>query len=260
MKKNFDGKVAIVTGGASGIGKVAAQTLAREGAKVVVTTDSNIKGGEETIDLIKSAGGEATFIKCDVSNAVDVEKTVDKCIEIYGRLDFAFNNAGIGPDGKRIPIFFLADCPEEIWDRTIDVNLKGAFLCMKYEIRQMMKQNYGVIINTSSVGGSKAVPGFCAYGSSKAGLIHLTKIAALEYASYGIRVNAILPGNIDRTQLVKNITEAHPEEWAKIVETAPMRRLGEPEDIAEAVTYLCSDKANFITGIAMNIDGGLLIG
>ena len=154
----------------------------------------------------------------------------------------------------------LADCPEEIWDRTIDVNLKGPFLCMKYEIRQMMKQNYGVIVNTASVGGSKAVPGFCAYGSSKAGLIHLTKIAALEYASYGIRVNVILPGNIDRTQLVKNITEAHPEEWAKIVETAPMRRLGEPEDIAEAVIYLCSDKGNFITGLAMNIDGGLLIG
>ena len=260
MKKNFDGKVAIVTGGASGIGKVAAQTLSREGAKVVVTTDSNIRGGEETIDLIKSAGGEATFVKCDVSNAEDVEKMVGKCVEIYGRLDFAFNNAGIGPDGKRVPMFFLADCPEEIWDRTIGVNLKGAFLCMKYEIRQMMKQKYGVIINTSSVGGSKAVPGFCAYGSSKAGLIHLTKIAALEYASYGIRVNAILPGNIERTQLVKNISEAHPEEWAKIVETAPMRRLGEPEDIAEAVIYLCSDKANFITGIAMNVDGGLLIG
>lgn len=260
MKKIFDGKVAIVTGGASGIGKVTSQLLSREGAKVVVTTDSNIKGGEETIDIIKSEGGEATFIKCDVSNAIEVEKTIDKCVEIYGRLDFAFNNAGIGPDGKRVPIFNLADCPEEIWDRTIGVNLKGPFLCMKYEIRQMMKQKFGVIINTSSVGGSKAAPGFCAYGSSKAGLIHLTKIAALEYASYGIRVNAILPGNIDRTQLVKNITETHPEEWAKIVEIAPMRRLGEPEDIAEAVIYLCSDKANFITGIAMNIDGGLLIG
>ena len=260
MKKNFDGKVAIVTGGASGIGKVAAQHLAKEGAKVVVTTDSNIKGGEETIDLIKSEGGEATFIKCDVSNASDVEKTVEKCVEIYGRLDFAFNNAGIGPDGVRVPMFSLADCPEEIWDRTINVNLKGPFLCMKYEIKQMMKQKYGVIVNTSSVGGSRAFPGFCAYGSSKAGLVHLTKIAALECASFGIRVNTILPGNIDRTQLVKNITEAHPEEWAKIVEAAPMRRLGEPEDIAEAVIYLCSDKANFITGLAMNVDGGLLIG
>jgi NAD(P)-dependent dehydrogenase (short-subunit alcohol dehydrogenase family) len=260
MKKNFHGKVALVTGAASGIGKVAAQLLAREGASVVVTTDSNIKGGEDTVNSIKSAGGEAAFVKCDVSKAADVEATVNKCVELYGRLDFAFNNAGIGPDGVRVPMFSIADCPEEIWDRTIAINLTGAFLCMKYEIRQMMKQNFGVIVNTSSVGGSKAVPGFCAYGSSKAGLIHLTKIAALEYASSGIRVNAILPGNIDRTQLVKNITASHPEEWAKIVETAPMRRLGEPEDIAEAVIYLCSDKGNFITGIAMNIDGGLLIG
>ena len=177
MAKKFDGRVALVTGGASGIGKVAAQIFAREGAKVVVATDANIKGGEETVKLIKDAGGEAAFVKCDVSKASDVEAMVAKCVSLYGRLDYAFNNAGIGPDGKRVPVVNIVDCPEEIWDRTIDINLKGVFLCLKYEMRQMLKQKYGVIVNTSSVGAVKPVPGFCAYSASKAGLNGLTKSA-----------------------------------------------------------------------------------
>src|SRR4030042_1558832 len=153
-------KVALVTGAASGIGRVTAHVFAREGAKVIVSTDANIKGGEETVRMIKAAGGEATFIKCDVSRAAEVEAMVNQCVQTYGRLDYAFNNAGIGPDGKRLPFVPIVDCPEDIWDRTIDINLKGVFLCMKYEIKQMMKQKYGAIVSTSSTGAFKAVPGF----------------------------------------------------------------------------------------------------
>jgi NAD(P)-dependent dehydrogenase (short-subunit alcohol dehydrogenase family) len=152
MIKGMQGKVALVTGGASGIGKVTAQAFAREGVKVIVSTDANIQGAEETVRLIKEAGGEATFIKCDVKKAEEVESMVSRTVETYGSLDYAFNNAGIGPDGKRVPVFPIPDCPEEIWNRTLDTNLKGVWLCMKYEIRQMIKQKRGVIVNTSSVG------------------------------------------------------------------------------------------------------------
>jgi len=206
MAKKFEGRVALVTGGASGIGRVGAQIFAREGAKVIVSTDANIKGGEETVKLIKNAGGEATFIKCDVSRSAEVEAMIDNCVKIYGRLDYAFNNAGIGPDGKRVPFYNVADCPEEIWDRTLDVNLKGVFLCLKYEIRQMLKQKRGAIVNTASTGAMKAVPGFAAYDASKAGLLGLTRVAALECATSGIRINTICPGPTDRTLLVENLT------------------------------------------------------
>jgi NAD(P)-dependent dehydrogenase (short-subunit alcohol dehydrogenase family) len=257
MKKKFDGRVALVTGGASGIGRVAAQVFAREGAKVIVCTDSNIKGGEETVKMIKQVGGEAAFVKCDVSRASDVEAAVAKCVSLYGRLDYAFNNAGIGPDGKRVPLVNLVDYPEEIWDRTIDINLKGVFLCMKYEIRQMLKQKYGVIVNTSSVGAYKSVPGFCAYDASKIGVIGLTKEAAIEVAASGIRVNTVLPGTIDRTLLHEYITSAYPGEEMKMMNATPMKRFGHPEDIAEAVVWLCSDAASFITGLVMPVDGGM---
>ena len=257
MAKRFQGRVALVTGGASGIGKVTAQVFAREGARVVVATDANIKGGEETVRLIKAAGGEATFVRCDVSRAEMVEAMIDKCVQTYGRLDYAFNNAGIGPDGKRVPVVPIVDCPEEVWDRTIDINLKGVWLCLKYEIRQMLKQKYGAIVNTSSVGGMKAVPGFCAYCASKSGLIGLTKTAALECAASGIRVNVILPGPTGRTLLMDNLSSSQPEEREKINKGVPMGRLAEPEEMAEAVIWLCSDAASFVTGLAMPVDGGL---
>jgi NAD(P)-dependent dehydrogenase (short-subunit alcohol dehydrogenase family) len=260
MAKKFQGKVALVTGGATGIGKVTARIFAREGAKVIVSTDKNIKGGEDTVRLINQSGGEATFIKCDVSQAKEVEAMVDKCVETYGRLDYAFNNAGIGPDGKRVPVVNIVDCPEEIWDRTIDINLKGVFLCMKYEIKQMLKQKYGAIVNTSSVGAWKPVPGFCAYSSSKAGLIALTKTAALEYADSGIRVNTILPGPTDRTLLMEYLTGTQKEMKEQMKNMIPMKRIAEPEDMAEAVIWLCSDAAGFITGHAMPIDGGMTSG
>ncbi|MCJ7605599.1 MAG: SDR family NAD(P)-dependent oxidoreductase [Dehalococcoidales bacterium] len=225
MTRKFENKVALVTGAASGIGRVTAQIFARYGASVIVSTDSNIRGGEETVSLIKSAGGEAAFVKCDVSRADEVEALVKACVDTYGRLDFAFNNAGIGPDGKRVPVVNIADCPEEIWDRTLAINLKGVFLCLKYEIRQMTKQGNGAIVNTSSVGALKPVPGFCAYSASKSGMIGLTKTAALECATSGIRVNVILPGPTERTQLVENLTSTMPDEGNQMRSMIPMKRL-----------------------------------
>jgi NAD(P)-dependent dehydrogenase (short-subunit alcohol dehydrogenase family) len=257
MAKKFEGRVALVTGGASGIGKVTAQIFAREGARVIVSTDSNIKGGEGTVKLIKDAGGEATFIKCDVSRAADVEAMVDRCVKVYRRLDYAFNNAGIGPDGKRVPVVNIVDCPEEVWDRTIAINLKGVFLCMKYEMKQMFKQKYGVIVNTSSVGALKPVQGFCAYVASKSGLVGLTKTAALEGATSGVRVNTILPGPTARTLLMENLTGSQPGVQKDMANMIPMKRLAQPEDMAEAVMWLCSDAASFITGHVMPVDGGM---
>ncbi len=253
----FQGKVALVTGGASGMGRAAAQLFARDKASVIVSTDANIKGGEETVRLIREAGGEATFIRCDITKAAHVEAMVDKAVELYGGLHYAFNNAGIGPDGDRWPIVPVADCSEEIWDRTIDINLKGAFLCMKYEIRQMLKQKYGAIVNNSSLGALKCVPGFAAYDASKTGMIGLTKAAALEYATLGIRINVMLPGPTDRTGLMETLTLRHPEERQKINGEIPMQRLAQPEEMAEFVVWLCSDAASFITGAALSIDGGM---
>ena len=257
MTRGIKGKVALVTGGASGIGRVTAQAFALEGVKVIVSTDVNIQGAEETVRIIKKAGGEATFIKCDVKKAEEVESMVSRTVETYGSLDYAFNNAGIGPDGKRIKVFPITDCPEEIWDRTMDTNLKGVWLCMKYEIRQMVTQKQGVIVNTSSVGALRPIPGFGPYAASKAGLIVLTKTAALECAPFGIRVNVICPGLTARTQLADNLLSANPEEKKQMLKTVPMARMGEPEEIAEAVIWLCSDSASFITGHIMPIDGGL---
>jgi NAD(P)-dependent dehydrogenase (short-subunit alcohol dehydrogenase family) len=259
MAKRFDGKVALVTGGASGIGKVGAQLFGREGARVVVATDSNVKGGEATVKLIKDAGGEATFVKCDVSKASDVEAMVAQCVKLYGRLDFAFNNAGIGPDGKRVPFYNLVDCPEDIWDRTLAINLKGVFLCMKYEMKQMMQQKYGVIVNTSSIGAVKAAPRFCAYTASKAGLNGLTKSAAIEGGAFGIRVNTIMPGPIDNTLLFDYLNATTPEMANDTPGMIPLKRVGHPEDIAEALIYFCSDGASFVTGQCIAVDGGLTL-
>jgi NAD(P)-dependent dehydrogenase (short-subunit alcohol dehydrogenase family) len=246
MAGPFEGKTALVTGAASGIGRVTARAFAAEGARVIVSTDANIKGG-----------GEATFVRCDVSKKKDVEELVRKTVEAYGSIDYAFNNAGVGPDGKRLPVQSIADCPEEIWDRTIDINLKGVWLCMKYEIRQMLRQGQGAIVNTSSVGGLKPVPGLGAYVASKSGVIGLTKTAAQECATSGIRVNVICPGPTDRTLLVENMSSAHPEIRERMLTEIPMGRLAEPEETAAAVIWLCSDAASFITGHVMPVDGGM---
>jgi NAD(P)-dependent dehydrogenase (short-subunit alcohol dehydrogenase family) len=261
MAAMFEGKVALVTGGATGIGKVGAQLFAREGAKVVVSTARNIVAGNETVRLIKDAGGEAIFVQCDVSKDDEVRAMVEKCVETYGRLDYAFNNAGIGPDGVRVPLGSIVDLPVDIWERTIGTNLTGVFLCLKYEMKQMMKQGSGgSIVNTSSAASVKPGQDFCAYNSSKAGQDNLTRSAALEGGQYRIRVNAVRPGPIQNTLLWQHLTGTTPEEAGRITNQLPLRCIGFPEDVAEAVVYLCSEKASFITGQCLGIDGGLSCG
>jgi NAD(P)-dependent dehydrogenase (short-subunit alcohol dehydrogenase family) len=255
MNKRFEDKVAVVTGASSGIGKVTAQVFGREGACVVVTTGANVKGGEETVKLIKDAGGEAVFVRCDVSREDEVEAMVQKCVEIYGRLDFAFNNAGVGPDGARYPIAPVADYPEEAWRRMIDINLTGVFHCLKFEIRQMIKQKSGAIVNNASVGACRGNYGFSPYNASKSGLVYLSQAAAIENASHGIRINTILPGPIGKTSLMDNLADsADRPDWEHLV---PLGRIADPEELAEAVMWLCSDAAAFITGMSMPFDGGL---
>jgi NAD(P)-dependent dehydrogenase (short-subunit alcohol dehydrogenase family) len=258
MGESFRGKVAVVTGGASGIGRAAALAFGREGAQVVVSTDANLEGCEETCDLIRDEGGEASYVQCDVAKEADVKALMEECVRRYGRLDFAFNNAGVGPDGKRVPLMDIVDCTEEIWDRTLDINLKGVFLCLKHEMRQMIAQGgSGVIVNTSSVGAVKPLPGFCAYSASKGGLNVLTKTAALEGAPHEIRVNTIMPGPTQNTLLFDYLTGTDPVQKANMEKSVPLGRLGFAADMAEAVIWLCSDAANFITGQCLAVDGGL---
>jgi len=253
MSKMFKGKVALVTGGSTGIGRATALAFAREGAKVVVVNNSNIEKGKETVSLIKKAGGEAIHIKADVSKASEAEEMVNKTVELYGRLDYAFNNAGVGDE-----LYLTADLPEEEWDRTININLKGVWLCMKYEIKQMLKQGSGAIVNMSSIIGLVGLKGSPAYTASKGGVIQLTRTAALEYAQEGIRINAVCPSFI-ATPLNKSLLANAPELEEKIKNVLhPMGRLGEPEEVAEAVIWLCSDKASFITGHPLAVDGGYI--
>lgn len=252
MARTLDGKVALVTGGGSGIGRASALRFASEGTKVIVA-DVNAEGGEETVQLIHETEREALFVKADVSQAAEVEALIDKTVETYGRLDCAFNNAGIG-GAALVPI---ADYPEETWDQVISINLKGVWLCMKYEIRQMLNQGGGVIVNMASVAGlaGSQVSG-AAYVASKHGVIGLTKNAALEYAQQGIRVNAVCPGWID-TPLTEPI-KSMPRLEQKIIGRHPIGRVGAPKEVAEAVVWLCSNAASFVAGHAMAVDGGFL--
>jgi NAD(P)-dependent dehydrogenase (short-subunit alcohol dehydrogenase family) len=250
MTKLLEGKVALVTGAASGIGRAAARTFAREGARVVLA-DIALEGGEETLHMIKAAGGEAIFVLTDVAQAADVAALISTAVEIYGRLDCAFNNAGI--EGTQAA---TADCTEENWDRVISINLKGVWLGMKYEIPQMLKQGSGAIVNMASVAGLVGFQGMPAYVASKHGIMGLTKTAALEYARTGIRINAVCPGVI-RTPMVERFTGGAPEAEAQFSAMEPVGRMGEPEEVAEAVVWLCSEAASFVTGHSMVVDGGL---
>ena len=250
MAGYVDGKIALVTGAGSGIGRATALVFAREGAKVVVA-DVVVDGGEETVRLIKAAGGEAIFVKADMAKAAEVEAMVQKAVTTYGRLDCAHNNAGIeGATGK------TADYREEDWDRVIRINLTGVWFCMKYEISQMLKQGGGAIVNTASDAGLLGVPQMPAYVASKHGVVGLTKTAALEYAKSGIRVNAVCPGVI-KTPMVERITAQRAGRAERMAAAEPVGRMGKPEEIAEAVVWLCSEAASFVTGLPMPVDGGI---
>jgi NAD(P)-dependent dehydrogenase (short-subunit alcohol dehydrogenase family) len=249
METTFKDKVAIVTGGASGIGRATAFAFAKKGAKVAVV---DWKENDEMVDLIKELGSEAIFIKCDVSKTAEVQAMVAKTIAAFGRLDYTFNNAGI--EGTQAN---TTDCSEENWDKTISVNLKGIWLCMKYEIPEMLKQGKGVIVNCASVAGLIGFAGLPAYVASKHGVVGLTKTTALEYAKLGIRVNVVCPGVI-QTPMIDRLTGKTKESIEQFTGLEPMGRFGLPEEIANAVVWMCSDEASFVTGHAMTVDGGFV--
>ena len=250
MAEGMKGKVALVTGAGEGIGRGTALAFARERAAVAVV-DIDAALGEATVRMIKEAGGEAVYVPCDVTKSADVQKMVESTVKTLGRLDFAFNNAGI--QTNPLPII---DYPEEWWHRVINTDLTGVWLCMKYEIPQMLKQGKGAIVNTASVAGFIGTPGITAYTAAKHGVVGLTKTVALEFATAGIRVNAVCPGAI-KTRLVDDIIRAVPAMEKMLMEAHPIGRFGVVEEVAGAVVWLCSDAASFVTGHSMTIDGGL---
>ena len=248
--KEFDGKVALVTGGGSGIGRATALAFAREGAQVVIG-NRKVQRGEETVSMIRDAGGTASFKRTDVLVAAEVKALVDHAVTTYGRLDVAFNNAGI--EGEVKPT--LVDQTEANFDAVMGVNVKGVWLSMKYEIPLMLEQGGGAIVNCSSVSGVIGFPGIGIYSASKHAVIGLTKTAALEYSAQGIRINAVNPAVID-TEMVDRMTDGMNMKKGDLTTFHPIGRLGRVEEVAEAVLWLCSDKASFVTGHSMIIDGG----
>jgi NAD(P)-dependent dehydrogenase (short-subunit alcohol dehydrogenase family) len=245
-----EGKVALVTGAAGGIGRAAAQIFAREGARVVVA-DLQEAAGAETVKLIQEAGGEATFVRCDVSKGADVENLVKATVSKYGRLDCAYNNAGVEGTWTRIH-----ECTEENFDFNYNVNLKGVFLCIKYQVRQFLEQGGpGAIVSTASIAGLVGSKNAGAYVAAKHGVVGLTKTAALEYAAKGIRVNAVCPGVI-RTPMLERMFATDPRLEQAMIGFEPIGRFGVPGEIGEAAVWLCSDQASFVTGHAMVVDGG----
>ncbi|MBA4054475.1 MAG: short chain dehydrogenase [Marivirga sp.] len=247
MERIFENKVAIVTGGSFGIGKATAKAFAKRGAKVVI---ADWVEDYSTLKEIQNDGGSALFVKCDISKPSDVTALISKTMETFGRLDIAVNNAGI--EGATAPTH---ECTEENWDKTININLKGVWLCMKQEIPPMLKAGKGAIVNIASIAGLVGFVGLPAYVVSKHGIVGLTKTAALEYAKQGIRVNAVCPGVI-RTPMVDRTTGKDKAVEKKFEEMEPVGRMGEPEEVAEAIVWLCSDAASFVTGHALAVDGG----
>jgi NAD(P)-dependent dehydrogenase (short-subunit alcohol dehydrogenase family) len=251
MDKIFRDQVAVITGGSFGIGKATAVAFARRGAKVVI---ADWIEEPSTLKEVQDLGNSAMFVKCDVSKSADVEQMVNATIKAYGRIDYAVNNAGIEGETAR-----THECTEENWERTININLKGVWLCMKHEILLMLKQGKGAIVNTASVAGLIGFPGLPAYVVSKHGIVGLTKTAALENAKQGIRVNAVCPGVI-RTAMIDRSTGKDKTVEKLYEDMEPVGRMGTPEEVAETIVWLCSDSASFITGHALAVDGGWIAG
>ena len=246
----LDGKIALITGGSSGIGRETAVLFAQHGAKLAIA-DLNPDGGQETVQMVTGTGGQAFFVQADVSQAAQVENMVNRVVAEYGRLDIAFNNAGI--DG--IPVR-TADSTEDEYDRIMAVNAKGVWLCLKYELQQMLLQGGGTIINTASVAGLIGAHSMSAYAASKHAVVGLTKTAAVEYAGKGIRVNAVCPAII-RTAMVERAFAHLPQLEQGAIQNNPSHRIGDPREVAEAVLWLASDASSFTTGATLTVDGGL---
>jgi NAD(P)-dependent dehydrogenase (short-subunit alcohol dehydrogenase family) len=250
MKGAFQGKVALVTGAASGLGRASALAFAREGASVVVA-DIDVKNGQRTVQMIEKAGGKAVFVKTDVTQRAEVEALIKKTVKTYGRLDYAHNNVGIEPMASS-----LIECTEEQWHQVLNSDLTSVWLCMKYEITYMVKHGGGAIVNTSSIAGLVGPEDVCEYIASKHGVNGLTKAAAVGFAKRGIRVNAVCPAGMRGTAMYKRVTSRDPGFAPKMVADIPMGRDAEPEEVAEAVIWLCSDAASYVTGLCMAVDGG----
>ena len=253
MTKQFDGKVALITGGSSGIGRAAALMFAAHGARVAIASRRETES-LETIRLLESSGGEGLFVQTDICKAAEVERLVAQTVERFGRLDFAFNNAGTEGD-VFVP---LADYPEETWDQVIDTNLKGVFLSMKYELPHLIESK-GAIVNMSSVAGLSGRGMGAAYTASKHGVIGLTKSAASQYARHGVRVNTVAPAVIETPMGERGFGLSDPDRAARAVKLHPLGRVGTPEEVAHAVIWLCSSGASFTTGLTLTIDGGFTL-
>jgi NAD(P)-dependent dehydrogenase (short-subunit alcohol dehydrogenase family) len=251
MANQFDGKVALVTGAAAGIGRATAIGFAAEGARVVVS-DVNVDAGEETAQMIRDQGGEASFVRADVSKSSDVQEMVTFTLDTYGRLDFAFNNAGI--EGDLAP---TADYSEDAWNRVIAINLTSVFLCMKYQIPHMLESG-GAIVNNASILGTVGFANAPAYTASKHGVLGLTKAAAQEYGAKGVRINAVCPGFIETPMVMERGVQAgqNREMYDQLASMHPIGRLGRSEEIASAVLWLCSPGAAFTIGHPLVVDGG----
>ena len=253
MSDHFESKVVLVTGGNSGIGQSVSLAFAKEGARVVVAA-RRVSEGNETVAMIERAGGEAHFVQTDVSRAAEVEAMVAACVSKYGGLDYAVNNAGV----EGTPFVPAAEYEEQAWDQVIEINLKGVWLCMKYQIPEMLKRGSGAIVNMSSVAGLKGGRIGVAYYASKHGVIGLTRAAAIEYAAQGVRINAICPAVVETAMADRAFF--HDEDiTARVIAMHPLGRVGRPEEVAATAIWLCSEGASFITGHAHPVDGGYLL-
>lgn len=247
---DFQDKVAIITGAGHGIGQATAKAFAAQGAKVVVA-DIDRQAGEAVVDAINANNGVATFIPCDVTKDTQVQELVTSTLEVYGKLDIAFNNAGIEIEQSK-----LADGDEAIFDKIMDVNVKGVWRCMKHQIPALLANDGGAIVNTASVAGLGAAPKMSIYAASKHAVLGLTKSAAIEYGKKGIRINAVCPAVID-TEMFQRAAQSDPRKAEYAHAMHPVGRIGQPEEVAAAVLYLCSDQAKFTTGAALPVDGGV---